>query len=228
MPRSGTTLVEQIISSHNGVVGGGEMTFWSLCGVLFDEATDDLAFADLQRRTADNYMVTLRAISPTARRITDKRPFNFLCAGAIHVTFPRAVIVHCRRNPLDTCLSVFSTYFRRRPDFSTSQDDLVFYFQHYARLMAHWRATLPPKRFVEVDYEALVTDPERESRRLIDACGLEWQDRCLRPQENVRTVKSASRWQARQAIHGSAIGRWRRYEPWLGALRELEGHTQKA
>ena len=226
MPRSGTTLVEQIVSSHDKVVGGGEMQFWPLRAPLFDKATDPASIAEFQRRTAADGIATLRSVAPDAARVVDKNPFNFLWAGVIHLVFPRAVIIHCRRAPIDTCLSAFSTYFRQRPDFSTDREDLVFYYRQYLRLMAHWRATLPPERFVEVDYEALVGDAERESRRLIDACGLEWQPQCLRPEDNRRAVRSASRWQARQPIYGAAVGRWRRYEPWIGSFRELEAEPR--
>jgi tetratricopeptide (TPR) repeat protein len=225
MPRSGTTLVEQILSSHDAIAGGGEMQFWSSRGPQFLEARDDAAIAEYQGRTARDGLETLRAIAPGARRVTDKNPFNFLWAGAIHLTLPRAVIIHCRRNPIDTCLSIFSNYFRPRADFSTDRGDLVFYYRQYLRLTAHWRRTLPPGRFVEVDYEALVAHPEEEARRLLAACGLEWQPQCLRPQDNTRVVRSASRWQARQPIHGAAVERWRRYEPWIGALRDLEANA---
>jgi tetratricopeptide (TPR) repeat protein len=221
MPRSGTTLVEQILSSHDAITGGGEMQFWSLRGPQFLEARDDVAIAEFQQRTARDGLQTLRAIASGARRVTDKNPFNFLWAGAIHLTFPRAVIIHCRRNPIDTCLSIFSTYFRPRPDFSTGRDDLVFYYLQYLRLTAHWRRTLPADRHVEVDYEMLVAHPEEESRRLLGVCGLEWQPQCLHPEDNKRVIKSASRWQARQPIHGASVDRWRRYEPWIGSLREF-------
>jgi tetratricopeptide (TPR) repeat protein len=221
MPRSGTTLVEQIISSHDRVGGGGEMQFWSLRETLFDKAAGDASIAQFQRRTAKDCLATLRAVAPDAARVTDKDPFNFLRAGMIHLTFPRAVIIHCRRDPIDTCLSVFSTYFRWNAGFSTGTEDLVFYYRQYQRLMNHWRATLRPDRLVEVEYEALVDNPEQESRRLVAACGLEWQPQCLRPQANTRVVRSASRWQARQPIYRAAVGRWRRYEPWIGAFRQL-------
>jgi sulfotransferase family protein len=197
------------------------MQFWTQRGPLFDAAPDGASIAEIQRQTAADCLATLRAVAPGAARVVDKDPFNFLWAGAIHLAFPRALIIHCRRNPIDTCLSVFSTYFRWRPDFSTSPQDLVFYYRQYLRLMAHWRVTLPRERFIEVDYEALVANSEVESRRLIAASGLEWQPQCLRPQDNKRPVRSASRWQARQPIYGGAVGRWRRYEPWIGAFREL-------
>jgi tetratricopeptide (TPR) repeat protein len=228
MPRSGTTLVEQILSSHGKIAGGGEMQFWTQRGPMFDLASNDASMAETQRRTAEDCLATLRSIEPDAARVVDKDPFNFLWAGAIHLAFPRALIIHCRRDPIDTCLSVFSTYFRWRPDFATGRDDLVFYYRQYLRLMAHWRATLPAERFVEVEYEALVAGPEAESRRLIAATGLDWQTQCLRPQDNKRIVRSASRWQARQPIYGAAVGRWKRYEPWIGAFRELEEDVEPA
>jgi tetratricopeptide (TPR) repeat protein len=221
MPRSGTTLVERILSSHEQIVGGGEMQFWTQHGPQFDAQPDNASIAEIQRRTAEDCLTTLRSVAPGAVRVADKDPFNFLWAGAIHLAFPRALIIHCRRDPIDTCLSVFSTYFRWRPDFSTGREDLVFYYRQYLRVMAHWRATLPPERFIEVDYEALVANPEGESRRLVAASGLDWQPQCLRPQDNRRIVRSASRWQARQPIYGGAVGRWRRFEPWIGAFREL-------
>lgn len=222
MPRSGTTLVEQILSSHDKIVGGGEMQFWTQRGPLFDAASDGASIAETQRRTAEDCLATLRSIAPGAARVADKDPFNFLWAGAIHLAFPRALIFHCRRNPVDTCLSVFSTYFRWRADFPAGRDGLVFYYRQYLRLMAHWRVTLPSDQFVEVEYESLVANPEAESRRLVAATGLDWQPQCLRPQDNQRIVRSASRWQARQPIYGHAVGRWKRYEPWIGAFRELE------
>jgi tetratricopeptide (TPR) repeat protein len=220
MPRSGTTLVEQIISNHPQVAGGGELHVWTRPNQLFQQ-TVDTEIAPFQRQAELNCLRRLREIAPRAARVTDKMPFNFFAAGLIHLVFPRATIIHCRRNPVDTCLSVFSTFFAPRADFSTDRDDLVFYYHQYLRLMAHWQEVLPPDRFVEVDYEALVTDPERVSRRLIAACGLDWDPACLSPESNTRAVKTASKWQARQPIHPGAVERWRRYEPWIGSFRDL-------
>lgn len=221
MPRSGTTLVEQIISSHRQVIGAGELQFWNGRGALFDKMLDGVSVAEFQRQAAHDYLSILQNIAPQATRVTDKAPFNFLWAGLIHLVFPRAVICHCRRNPIDTCLSIFSTYFGHRADFSTDRDDLAFYYRHYLRLMAHWRMRLPTNRFVDVDYEVLVSDPENVSRQLVAACGLAWDPACLEPERNERIVRSASKWQARQPIHDTAVGRWRRYEPWIGGLSEL-------
>ena len=172
MPRWGTTLVEQILSNHCHVAGAGELHFWHRRGLIFEQTADE-KIADFQGQATLDYLARLRAIAPNAARVTDKMPFNFLWAGPIHLVFPRAVIVHCRRNPLDTCLSVFSTDFAPRPDFSTDRDDLLFYYRQYLRLMAHWRTVLPRERFIEVDYEELVANPEAVSRQLVAACGLE-------------------------------------------------------
>ena len=221
MPRSGTTLVEQILSSHGEVEGAGELQFWPAHGPAFDGRPAGAPIGDLQQRLAREGLATLRAIAPGASRVTDKNPFNFLWIGLIHLVFPQAVIVHCRRSPIDTCLSIFATYFAPRPDFPSDREDLVFYYRQYERLMEHWRAVLPPDRFVEVDYEALVADPEPQCRRLVAACGLAWDPACLSPERNGRIVRTASRWQARQPISAASVARWRRYEPWLGSLSDL-------
>jgi tetratricopeptide (TPR) repeat protein len=212
MPRSGTTLIEQIISCHPQVVGAGELHFWTSRTEEFWQA-QRANVREFQLQAADDYIGHLRGVAPEAERVTDKMPFNFLRAGLIHLAFPHATILHCRRHPVDTCLSIFSTYFAPRRGFSSAPDDLVFYYRQYLRLMAHWRAVLPADRFVEVDYEALIADPEPVSRTLIAGCGLEWDPVCLRPEHNGRVVKTASKWQVRQPIQKSSVARWHRYEP---------------
>lgn len=221
MPRSGTTLVEQVISSHPAVAGGGELRFWNERGAPALAAHPGLVPPETLRAIADEYAAILHRIGPAAARVTDKMPFNFLWIGFIHLAFPQARFVHCRRDPLDTCLSIYFLRFAIRQDFAYDRDDLVFYYRQYTRLMAHWREVLPPGHLIEVDYESLVAAPEVVARRLIDSLDLPWDDACLRPELNRRTVRTASMWQARQPIYRSAVARWRRYEPWLGALRDL-------
>jgi len=221
MPRSGTTLVEQILSSHPAVVGAGELHFWSTRDPLFDPRRTDAWLSEYQSETAREALGRLAEIAPNARRVIDKNPFNFFWLGVINVVFPKAIIIHCRRHPIDTCLSISSTYLAPRADFPADSESLVTYYRHYERLMAHWRAVLPPERFIEVDYEPLIADPEAASRKLIAALSLDWDPACLRPEQNPRVVKTNSTWQVRQPIYGTAVERWRRYEPWLGALREL-------
>ena len=220
MPRSGTTLVEQIISSHPEVGAGGELNFWNERGAAWhrDVAGSEEAFIT---RAASDYLGVLRKIAPTAARVTDKMPFNFLWAGLIHVAFPRALIIHCRRALVDTALSIHQTHFHPSFAFPTGGAELVAYFHTYQRLIEHWRDILPKERFLEVDYEDLTSSPEPVIRRIVAACALEWHDACLRPELNARAVKTPSKWQTRQPIYRSSVARWRRYEPWLGPLRAL-------
>jgi hypothetical protein len=173
------------------------------------------------REAAFDYLRILKDIGPKAGRVTDKNPFNFLWAGLIHLALPRATIIHCRRAAIDTALSIHQTMFHPGLAFPTGGDKLVAYFRSYLRLTDHWRALLPPQRFIELDYEELTRNPDPEIRRLIAACGLSWHDACLRPDQNPQSVKTASRWQTRQPIYRASVGRWRRYEPYLGPLRPL-------
>ncbi len=221
MPRSGTTLTEQILSSHPGVAPGGELNFWNERGQAWlqtAQAAPDAAFLE---SAGQDYLDLLQAIGPESARVTDKMPFNFLWAGLIHLTLPGATIIHCRRSAIDTAISIHQTNFNRHVAFPTGGADLVAYFAAYRRLTAHWRAVLPPDRFVEVEYERLTSEPEPEIRRIVAACGLAWNDACLSPEHNTGRVKTPSRWQTRQPIYRSAVQRWRRYEPWLGKLAPL-------
>jgi tetratricopeptide (TPR) repeat protein len=221
MPRSGTTLVEQIVSMHPEVGAGGELHFWNGRGAAWHRSgTTGNEMPFLAKAVAD-YLGVLRAIAPKAARVTDKMPFNFLWAGLIHLAFPRAIIIHCRRAAVDTALSIHQTHFHPGLAFPTGGAELVAYFRSYQRLSDHWRSVLPADRFLEVDYEDLTRTPEPVIRRIIGACGLAWHDACLRPESNPRAVKTPSKWQTRQPIYRTSVARWRRYEPWLGPLRAL-------
>jgi tetratricopeptide (TPR) repeat protein len=236
MPRSGTTLVEQIVSMHPEVGAGGELHFWNQRGAEWhrscstgEASTGNSAagsetpfdLSEFLAKAAADYLGLLRAIAPTAARVTDKMPFNFLWAGLIHLAFPRAVIIHCRRAAVDTALSIHQTHFRPDLAFPTGGAELVAYFRDYQRLIDLWRSVLPADRFIDVDYEDLTSAPEPVIRRIIAACGLPWDDSCLRPESNPRAVNTPSKWQARQPIYRTSVARWRRYEPWLGPLRAL-------
>ncbi|MGC2820035.1 MAG: sulfotransferase [Candidatus Sulfotelmatobacter sp.] len=230
MPRSGTTLVEQIVSMHPEVSAGGELNFWNERGAAWFGShaagngtfvpTENLV-SDLLAKAAADYLRVLRAIAPKATRVTDKMPFNFLWAGLVHVAFPRAIIIHCRRAAVDTALSIHQTHFHPGLAFPTGGAELVAYFRDYQRLVDHWRSVLPADRFFEIDYEDLTRAPEPVIRRIIAACGLAWHDACLRPESNPGAVKTPSKWQTRQPIYRTSVARWRRYEPWLGPLRAL-------
>ncbi|HUK48516.1 MAG TPA: sulfotransferase [Terriglobales bacterium] len=221
MPRSGTTLVEQIISMHPEVSAGGELNFWNEHGAEWHRSGTDGNEERFIATAAGDYLRVLRAIAPTAACVTDKMPFNFLWAGLIHLAFPRAIIIHCHRAAIDTALSIHQTHFHPSLAFPTGSAELVAYFRDYERLIEHWRRVLPADRFIEVDYEDLTHAPEPAIRRIIAACGLSWNDACLRPESNPRAVKTPSKWQTRQPIYRTSVARWRRYEPWLGPLREL-------
>jgi len=221
MPRSGTTLVEQIVSMHPEAGAGGELNFWNERGAAWFGAVADGNAKPFLAKAAADYLRLLRAIAPTAARVTDKMPFNFLWAGLIHMAFPRAIFIHCRRAAVDTALSIHQTYFHPGLAFPTGGAELVEYFRSYQLLMDHWRSLLPADRFIEVEYEDLTHAPEPVIRRLIAACDLEWHDECLRPECNQRAVKTPSKWQTRQPIYRTSVQRWRRYEPWLGRLRAL-------
>jgi len=221
MPRSGTTLVEQIVSMHPEVAAGGELHYWNQRGAAWLSSGAAATETPFLTQAAADYLGLLRAIAPTAARVTDKMPFNFLWAGLIHMAFPRAIIIHCRRAAVDTALSIHQTHFHPSLPFPTGGAELVDYIRSYKRLMGHWRSVLPANRFIEVDYEDLTRTPEPEIRRIIAACGLTWDDACLRPECNSRAVRTPSKWQARQPIYRTSVARWRRYEPWLGPLRAL-------
>ena len=221
MPRSGTTLVEQIVSMHPEVAAGGELNFWNERGAVWHRSGTAGNEAPFLATAAADYLGVLRALGPNAARVTDKMPFNFLWAGLIHLAFPRAIIIHCRRAAVDTALSIHQTHFHPGLSFPTGGADLVAYFRDYQRLTNHWRTVLPPDRFLEVDYEELTRAPEPTIRRIVAASSLAWNDACLRPESNPRAVKTPSKWQTRQPIYRTSVERWRRYEPWLGPLRAL-------
>jgi tetratricopeptide (TPR) repeat protein len=221
LPRSGTTLVEQILSAHPNVKAGGELPFWNERGSAWERENAPEAKVEHISRSAADYARLLAQVGAGAGRVTDKNPLNFQWAGLIHLALPNATLVHCRRSPIDTALSIHQTHFNPRMSFPTGGTTLVGYVRTYQRLCAHWRNVLPPERFIEIDYEALVDEPERVIRRIVQASGLDWNDACLSPESNTRTVKTPSKWQARQPIYRHSIGRWRSYERWLGPLAAL-------
>jgi tetratricopeptide (TPR) repeat protein len=230
MPRSGTSLVEQILASHTGVHGAGEIGLLrrALEGLhvrpdlLSSPALEARPFADELRRRGENYVRHLRALAPSAARITDKRPSNFLLVGAIHLTLPRARIVLCKRDLRDVCLSCYQTLFMEGHAWSYDLTELGRYAAGFSALMEHWKRVLPGRIF-ELEYECLVTDPEGQARRLLEHCGLDWDARCLDFYRTRRAVQTASLGQVRQPIYSSSIGRWRRFERHLGPLLEALG-----
>jgi tetratricopeptide (TPR) repeat protein len=220
MYRSGTTLVEQIVTSHPDIAAGGELTVWTPADIEID-ATAGKFDPDRAHSAIAKYLAVLQKIAPSAARVTDKLPFNLFRLGAIHSLMPNARIIHCQRDPIDTCLSIYSNPFKSRVSFAARKDDLAFAYRQYLRMMEHWRKVLPADIFLDVQYERLIADREAETRRLIAFTGLDWNECCLRPEQNKRSIGTASAWQARQAVYATSVQRWRRYEPWIGELRQL-------
>jgi tetratricopeptide (TPR) repeat protein len=229
MPRSGTTLIEQIISSHPSVQGAGEVLFWWQTSRTlplrfklkksFPECANELNKKDVIKVT-ELYEETLRRIVGPASlitHITDKMPHNFVQLGLIALMYPNAKIIHTKRNPMDTCLSIFFQSFNDFHPYSFNLENLGHHYKNYQRLMTHWHDVLPGRVF-DVNYEDVTADPERLSRGLIAHCGLDWDDACLSPHKLERAVKTASHWQVRQPIYKTSVERWRRYEEFLGPL----------
>lgn len=228
MPRSGSTLIEQILGSHPQIHAAGELTILEKMeanGELnsadpplpYPESVPVLDGASL-RGLGQSYLSRLPNVGNNDVRIVDKLPGNFLRVGLIRLILPNAKIIHVRRDPLDTCLSCFSKLFTYGLYFSYDLAELGRYYRAYIELMAHWRSILSPGAMFEVVYEDVVDDLEGQARRLIDYCGLPWDDRCLSFHKTSRRVKTASSFQIHQPLFRSSLQRWRHYEVGLGPL----------
>jgi tetratricopeptide (TPR) repeat protein len=220
-PRSGTTLTESIISSHSQVAGAGEMSFWSAAMSHVMPGFPDSYTPALARQLADEYLLFMRQHSASARRITDKMPGNYMHVGMIHAVFPNAKIIHTKRHPIDACLSIYFQNFPDGHEYKWDLESLAAWYEQYQRLMAHWRAVLPPGVLYESQYEDLVEDQEGESRKLLEFLGLDWEDGVLEFHKQERAVYTASKWQVRQPVYKTSTERWRRYEKHLGPLMDL-------
>ena len=222
MMRSGTTLVEQIISSHHSAHGAGELPFWSHA-VAKHEPVIRRGEVDeaLKRILADQYLKTLQRHSADAVRITDKSNFNADYLGLIHSVFPNARILYVRRDPIDTCLSCYFNQLSSAQNFTMDLGDLAHYYREHQRLVTHWRSVLPPGVMMEVPYEELVESQEKWTRKILEFIGLEWDERCMEYHTSERPVLTASFWQVRQRLYTDSLERWRRYEKFIGPLRGL-------
>jgi tetratricopeptide (TPR) repeat protein len=222
MPRSGTSLAEQILASHPAVFGAGEVSFWNSAFDAYRKAElEGKSPADLISQLAKDYLRQLDSQSRGAPRIVDKMPANFMYVGLIHAAFRRARIIHMRRHPIDTCLSVYFQNFFNIGPYANDLEDLAHYYQEYARVSDHWRAVVPATALLEVPYEELVADQQTWTRRMLDFIGVPWDPKCLDFHDTERVVITASRWQVRQRINASSAGRWRHYEKYIGPLRQL-------
>lgn len=233
MPRSGTTLTEQIIASHPAVFGAGELPDLHLTAAQ-NTASEPKRFPDNLRNLdattltqwGSDYLNALRTRAPSAAHITDKMPANFFMLGLIHLMLPNAKIIHVNRNPVDTCLSCFTRLFRGKQEHTYDLAELGRYYVQYSKLMQHWRMVLPAGSFFDVQYEDIVADKEAAARSLIEYCGLEWDAACLNFHETVRPVRTASVTQVRQPIYTSSVERWRPYQAFLTPLLEALGEWQ--
>lgn len=227
MPRSGSTLIEQILAGHPQVHAAGELGNLENAAtmvlnarnppVLFPEGIAALD-APALRRIGQLYLASLPSLPEGKVRITDKLPENFLRIGLIRLVLPHARIVHTVRDPIDTCVSCYSKLFTFRQEFSYDLAELGRYYRRYHALMNHWRSVLPQDAILDVSYEEVVNDLEGQSRRLIDYCGLPWDDRCVSFHESSRPVRTASNVQVRKPLFRSSIERWRHYEAGLAPL----------
>lgn len=236
MPRSGTTLVEQILGSHPEVYASGELTalssaFRRRLGVDFrlDFARSAAALSPAElRQLGKQYLAEIRTPAGTAKRITDKMPSHFVLLGLIHVLFPQARIIHCRRDSLDTCVSCFTTLFKSGQVFSYDLRELGEYYRLYEQMMAHWHKLLPAGTMLEIQYEQLVGNPGTWARKLVEYCGLRWDPVCLEFNVSRRAVRSASAYQVRQPMYSSSVGRWRAYADYLEPLRGVLERERRA
>ena len=232
MPRSGTSLTEQILASHPGVYGAGELDFINrvfegTLGMLsatvaeFPSCLDRLS-VDRADGMAQIYLEPMKSLSPNALRIVDKMPLNFLHLGLISLLLPEAKIIHCRRDPLDNCLSCHMTNFVVAHDYKYELNNLGRFYRIHDRVMAHWKSVLDLP-ILEVDYEKVVADPEGQARRMVEFVGLPWDDRCVQFHKTKRAVVTASVAQVRKPIYSSSVQRWRNYEKHLGPLKQVLG-----
>jgi tetratricopeptide (TPR) repeat protein len=228
MPRSGTTLVEQIIASHPKAFGAGELKDVSRVSVgLSDKWRGRLNYPECATRVTQgeavqmgkSYLDAITKLAPDAERVVDKMPANFINLGLIQMMLPGARVIHTRRHPMDSCLSCYFQNFRESQFFSYDLGHLAAYYREYERLMAYWLKTLSIP-VLEVQYEELVDNQEEMTREIISFLDLDWDDACLNFHKTERLVQTASAWQVRQPINRKAVQRWRKFEPWLGELRD--------
>lgn len=223
MMRSGTTLVEQILSCHPSIGGAGEHGFWidHVAEVVPGSSRSiDPAKAEIRR---EEYVSILRRVAPGSPHVIDKNPANLLVAGLLHVLFPSSRIVCTRRHAVDTALSIWMSPMRTAAPFICDRSDIVFAYKQALRLMDHWLESMPSSRYREVRYEDLTAEPQRIIPAIVDFCGLEWDEACLHPDLSAGVVRTPSFWQVRQPINQGSVDRWKRYEPWLGEFTELIG-----
>ncbi len=233
LPRSGSTLVEQILASHSQVEGTSELPLlgkisesigrYRTDGIRYPDAVRDLRDKDL-RAYGKQYIEESQRHRVTDKPLfTDKLPNNFPLMGFAHLILPNAKIINARRHPFDSCLGAYKQLFGHGQNFTYDMLDLAHYYQQYDATMKHWHEVMPGK-VLDVHYEETVTDLEGQVRRILDHCGLPFEESCVRFHETERAVKTASSEQVRQPIYTGALGKWRRYEKHLDTWQEHLGY----
>ena len=231
LPRSGTTLTEQILASHNAIEGLGELPdMRKIAHSLGDAACDPETFtkrvAKLTRREtrdiADTYCRAYARAPKEAQRVVDKSPHNYEVLGLIALLFPKAHVIHCRRDPMDNCVAIYMQNFSDSHGYNKDFATLGAYYREYLGLMAHWQDVLPLP-IHPIDYEVTVRDFDNTARKLVEFVELPWDENCLKFFESERQVRTPSRWQVRQPIYSSSVDRWKRYEKYLGPLKASLG-----
>ncbi|MCG8490935.1 MAG: sulfotransferase [Sneathiellales bacterium] len=229
MPRSGTTLVEQILSSHSKVHGAGELRLMAntIDNIdltnkgFYPKGSDDLAAFEKQvNKLGTSYADEMRKLGGNIRYVTDKMPHNFRYIGLIHAMLPNAKIIHCRRHPVDVCLSNFRILFMEGMEYTYDLTEMGRYYMAYDRIMAHWEKVFPDK-FLTVQYEDTVADIEQQARRILNYCDLDWEEKCLEFHKTKRSVHTASSSQVRRPIYKDSVGRYERYGDLLKPLLEV-------
>jgi tetratricopeptide (TPR) repeat protein len=237
MPRSGSTLLEQVLSSHPKVFGAGETTAFINAAAILDRldaplgpfrAAMEALTGEQLRLVGARYVRHLQTLAPGAERIIDKGLGNFVVVGLIHLALPNARILHIHRDPIDTCVSCFSKLFGREQQHTFDLAELGHYYRAYEELMEHWRRVLPPGIMLEVQYEDLVADLEPQARRVTAHCGLDWDQRCLDFHQTERPISTASATQVRKPIYRSSVGRWRSMRGLLQPLIDALGPRASA
>lgn len=231
MPRSGTTLIEQILFSHPDVGAAGEMPYFDQLqsqyefGRFENYGADILNFPDESLKAIrDDYLYRLGRHAPDMKMITDKLPTNFRFLGLIRLVFPQAKIIHCRRDPMDTCFSIYKHDFTGYLPFAYDLHELGQYYKAYEDLMVFWHEKMPG--FIhDIQYEDLIADQVGETRKLLEFCGLSWDALCLKFYEQKRTVTTASTFQVKEPLFSAGVGRWKKYEKHLGVLKEVLGRA---
>jgi hypothetical protein len=228
MPRSGTSMVEQILAAHPEVTGGGELPYiqsikynvkktlgttqaWPLCVLGLDQQNLNLL--------ANGYLDQLAQLTDGVPHVTDKMPHNFYYIGLIKLLFPNAKIIHCQRNPLDTCISIYFQNFMEGHGYSHNLFNLGTHYHQYQRIMKHWQSSLSVD-ILNIQYEDIVQHPKENIRKMLEYCNLDWNENCLNFNKVKRYVITASFDQVRQPIHTRSVNRWKHYEPYLDELKE--------